>query len=83
MRGVRAAVLAAAFLAGAAVPALAQDAGSKAGSIQEQFQAKWEAKQKEPWLADFPWEKDYDAALEKAKAEKKLIAAYFSRSYSP
>jgi hypothetical protein len=78
MRRWIAATLAGALLAGAAVPAAAQE--EKAKQVMDDLKAKWEAKQKEPWLADFPWVKDYDEALEKAKAEKKPIAAYFTVS---
>jgi hypothetical protein len=54
-------------------------AASSAQSLEE----KLEAKLKEPFVANAPWVLDYGEALAKAKAEKKLVFAYFTRSYSP
>jgi len=85
MRGTLAAAFAGLLLATAAASAAAaQDpAAEKKAKQQADFKAKLEAKLKEPWLVDYGWITDYDKAREKASAEKKLVVAYFTRSYSP
>jgi hypothetical protein len=74
----------------AAAPAFAQDAPkpeAPASAPQDPEQAslrkKFEEKVSHAWFKDGGWTDDYDAALARAKAEKKPIFAYFSRSYSP
>lgn len=37
----------------------------------------------EPWLKKAAWITDYDQAKEEAKKSKKIIFAYFTRSYAP
>ena len=72
MRTVRSSVTALALL-------LAMAAASSAQSLEE----KLEAKLKEPFVSNAPWVLDLAEAMTKAKAENKIIFAYFSRSYSP
>lgn len=72
MRTVRTPVTALALL-------LAMAASSSAQSNEE----KLEAKLKEPFVANAPWVLDYADAMNKAKAEQKIIFAYFTRSYAP
>jgi hypothetical protein len=43
---------------------------------------KYEKKIAKPFVAHGGWIVDYDAALAKAEAEKKMIFAYFTRSYA-
>jgi predicted DNA-binding protein (MmcQ/YjbR family) len=65
---------------------LAMAASSAAQSPEEnakQLQEKLEAKLKAPFLSKAAWVHDYADAMKKATAEKKLIFAYFTRSYSP
>ena len=50
---------------------------------QEQMKANLEQKLAKPFVKNAAWELDYDKALEKAKAENKVIFAYFTRSYAP
>jgi hypothetical protein len=58
---------------------LAMAASSSAQTMEERL----EAKLKEPFAANVPWVLDYAEAMKKAKDEKKVIFAYFTRSYSP
>jgi len=58
-----------------AAPAAAQDAAA--------MQAKYEKKLQAEFIEHGGWIIDFDEAKEKAKAEDKLIFAYFSRSYAP
>jgi hypothetical protein len=53
------------------------------GTAQETFEQKLEHKLKEPFLSNANWVLDYAEAMKKAKAENKVIFAYFTRSYSP
>jgi hypothetical protein len=83
-------LLAFAAFALAATSAYAQEApkpGAPAAAAEDPEQAslrkKFEEKVSHAWFKDGGWTDDYDAALAKAKAEKKPILAYFSRSYSP
>jgi len=64
------------------VTGLALLLAATAGSAQS-LEEKLEAKLKEPFVANAPWVLDYQEALAKAKQEKKLVFAYFTRSYSP
>lgn len=50
-----------------------------AATNEEKLEKKLEA----PFLESVAWELDYDAALKKAKDQKKVIYAYFTRSYAP
>ena len=54
-------------------------AQSSAQSLEE----KLDKKLREPFVSKAPWVLDYAEAMKKAKAEKKIIFAYFTRSYSP
>lgn len=72
MRTVRSSVTALALL-------LAMAATSSAQSLEEKLAEKL----KEPFVANAPWVLDYAEAMTKAKAENKIIFAYFTRSYSP
>jgi hypothetical protein len=68
----------ASLLAILAAPALSQDSGRQA-----KYRANYEKKLTSNFITDGGWVLDYDAARAKAKAEGKLIFAYFTRSYSP
>jgi len=48
----------------------------------EELQAKYEEELHSPFIAKGNWILDYDEAQQRAKAEGKLILAYFSRSYA-
>lgn len=48
----------------------------------DELQARYEEKIAKPFVSDGGWIVDYDEALTKAEAEKKIIFAYFTRSYS-
>ena len=50
---------------------------------QADYQAKYEKKLEKEFISFGGWITDYDVARERAKAEGKMIFAYFSRSYSP
>ncbi len=52
---------------------------ASARSLEERLQKKLES----PFLKNAPWVLDYDQARAKAKAEGKVIFAYFTRSYAP
>lgn len=57
-----------------------------AAPIQAQdddMQAKFEAKISEEWVSNGNWVLDFDEAKARAKAENKIIFAYFTRSYAP
>ncbi|MEZ5990559.1 MAG: hypothetical protein R3F30_15895 [Planctomycetota bacterium] len=47
------------------------------------MQEKLDAKLGEPWVEKGGWITDFAKAKEVAKKEKKLVFAYFTRSYSP
>ena len=47
------------------------------------FEDKLQEKLKEPFVSNAKWVLDYEEALKTAKDEKKVIFAYFTRSYSP
>lgn len=49
----------------------------------QSFEEKLAKKLESPFLKKAAWVLDYDAARAKAKAEKKPIFAYFTRSYAP
>jgi len=53
------------------------------GAAQDTLESKLEHKLKEPFLSNASWVLDYAEAMKKAKAENKVIFAYFTRSYSP
>jgi hypothetical protein len=50
---------------------------------EEDLRANLEAKLAKPFLKKVAWVRDYDAALVRARAEDKLVFAYFARSYFP
>jgi hypothetical protein len=54
-----------------------------APALAQTNEEKLEKKMAKPFVSNITWETDYDKAREKAKAENKLIFAYFTRSYSP
>lgn len=49
---------------------------------QEELQKKFDEKLAKPFMSHAKWTVDYDAVRARAKAEKKLVLAYFTRSYS-
>ncbi len=58
---------------------LAMATTSSAQSLQERLDAKL----KEPFVSNAAWVLDYAEARKVAKEEKKVIFAYFTRSYAP
>ncbi len=50
---------------------------------QEELKQSLEKKLAKPFLKNAAWVQDYDEAKKQAKAQNKLIFAYFTRSYSP
>jgi hypothetical protein len=72
-----AAGIAAAFVLGTAVPAQQPTPPS-----QEELEAKLAEKLEKPFVANAAWVLDYAEAKAKAKAENKVIFAYFTRSYA-
>ena len=61
------------------VALLALLAVASAESMEEKFAAKLES----PFLKNAAWVHSYEHALKTAKAEGKLVFAYFTRSYAP
>ncbi len=57
-------------------------AGVQPTWAEGELEAKYEAKIAKPFVAHGGWVVDYDDALARAESEKKLIFAYFTRSYS-
>lgn len=49
---------------------------------QEDLRARFGEKLGKPFLRAAAWTTDYDAARARATVEKKLIVAYFTRSYA-
>ena len=76
-RLLRRTVIALALLAAAPAAALAQ------GQDEAELKAKYAEKLKKEFVGKIPWEQSFDQARAKAKAEGKLIGAYFTRSYAP
>lgn len=64
---------------GALVLALLMPQG---GQDQETLKEKRDQKLEAEWLKKADWITDYDKARENSKKSKKLIFAYFTRSYS-
>jgi len=62
---------------------LAAPAFSQGTDLQAEYRAKYKKKVAAKFVTDGGWIVDYDAALVKARAEGKLIFAYFTRSYAP
>lgn len=50
---------------------------------EKDYQALYEAKISESWVTHGNWVLDFEEAKARAKAENKLIFAYFTRSYAP
>lgn len=50
---------------------------------EKDFQALYESKISEDWVSHGNWVLDFEEAKARAKAENKLIFAYFTRSYAP
>ena len=63
--------------------ALALSAVLCSTSLAQSLEEKLAKKLKSPFIQNAAWELDYDAALQKAKEQKKLVFAYFSRSFAP
>ena len=63
--------------------ALALSAVLASTSLAQSLEEKLEKKLKSPFIQNAAWELDYDAALKTAKEQKKLVFAYFSRSFAP
>jgi hypothetical protein len=84
MRGALAFTLAGLALAASApsAAALQDPAAEKKSKQQADYKAKLDAKLKEAWVGAAGWIPDFDKAKEKAKAEKKLIVAYLTRSFA-
>jgi hypothetical protein len=61
---------------------LASPARTEEKDSQAELRDKYEKKIALPFVAHGGWIIDYDAALAKAKAEGKLLFAYFTRSYA-
>ena len=53
------------------------------GQDQETLKEKRDQKLDSAWLKKADWITDYDKVLEDSKKTKKLIFAYFTRSYLP
>jgi len=85
MHTVRTSATVLALLLAMAATGSAQSDGaqSEQDKAQAELKAKLDAKLKEPFVANAPWVLDYAEAMKKAKEEKKLILAYFTRSYAP
>ena len=54
-----------------------------AATSQDTLEARRDAKLASPFLKKAPWRTDYDEALRLARASKKPIFAFFTRSYAP
>jgi hypothetical protein len=67
----------------AVLAAAATTTGPAAAQGQQELQQKRDQKLAKPEFKAAPWITDYEAALARAKAENKLVLAYFTRSYSP
>jgi hypothetical protein len=82
--GLRESACAALVLALAAGSAAAQEdpAAAKKARQQAALKESLDAKLKEPWVAAGGWTADLDAARARAKAEKKIILAYFTQSFA-
>ena len=65
---------------GALVLALLMPQGAQ---DQETLKERRDQKLGEAWLKKAGWTTDYDKAREESKKSKKLIFAYFTRSYQP
>jgi len=65
--------------------ALALLAGVVAAEDEEQstYRKQYEEKLSKPFAKNADWVHGYDEALKRAKAEGKIVFAYFTRSYSP
>ncbi|MCH2100664.1 MAG: hypothetical protein MK209_01885 [Planctomycetes bacterium] len=50
---------------------------------EKDYQALYESKVSESWVTHGNWVLDFEEAKARAKAENKLIFAYFTRSYAP
>ncbi|MCH2112346.1 MAG: hypothetical protein MK213_05760 [Planctomycetes bacterium] len=50
---------------------------------QDDLVAKYEKKIAKSWVAHGSWSEDFEGSLTRAKAENKVIFAYFTRSYAP
>ena len=63
--------------------AIAVLAALSTSAFADTNEEKLEKKLKAPFLEGVAWELDYDVAVKKAKAQNKVIYAYFTRSYAP
>ena len=57
----------------------AAEAQNRGGDMRKNY----EAKLKKKFVSTVPWEQTLKKAKERARAERKPILAYFTRSYSP
>jgi hypothetical protein len=73
--------LSAAFT-GIVLCAAAATAAAQQVPDQGKMKKQYDEKVAESWVKDGGWILDYDAARAEAKASKKLILAYFTRSYA-
>jgi hypothetical protein len=79
MPTVRASAKAMALLLALAASGPAWAQGQEGPTLEEKLQEKL----KEPFASNAKWVLDYEEALKTAKDEKKIVFAYFTRSYSP
>ncbi|MCI0652621.1 MAG: hypothetical protein L0Z55_12150 [Planctomycetes bacterium] len=68
-----------AFAVGVLLPALcgAQD------QSRDALEQKYQRKLAQPFVAATPWERELAKAMAKAAESERVIAGYFTRSYSP
>jgi len=66
-----------------AVPLLLLGVVAALATAQDDTEAKYKAKLEKSFAKKIPWELDFQKAMEKARAQKKLIMGYFTRSYAP
>lgn len=52
-------------------------------ATMEKNKKNYEKKLKKDFISKVAWEKSFEAAKTKAKAENKLMMGYFTRSYAP
>ncbi len=53
------------------------------GVAQADDESKYKRKLEQEFVGKISWELDFEKALEKGRAQKKLIVGYFTRSYAP
>ncbi len=65
------------------VCALAADTADAQSRNQETLRKNYQKKLEKPFVGKVNWARTLDEAIERARAEKKPILGYFTRSYSP